>query len=269
LIYDIVSSNIKESLIIHCGLLNDGQILLRDRYKWNIFSIKDFAQIELNKYSIIVIDEVQRIRPSQFRLIVKAVQESKLTCIFSYDRIQCLRRQEIRNDIDGKIQKLVANNYTLSKKIRTNKGVANFIRGLLNAKFKSKDIDRENIDVKFFQKAQDVRKYLDYLSHIDWKIINYTPSKKQTLNYDKYFIPNTDNAHRVIGQEFDNVVVVIDEHFTYTGEGALATAGYKSEPYYSQGKMFFQMITRVRRKLKIVVYRNPEVLNRCVYLLKE
>jgi AAA domain len=238
LVYDIVSSYLQESLIIHCGILNNGQYLLRDKYNWNIISIKDYAQIDFSKYSIVIIDEAQRIRPNQFDLIVKMVKSNNSTCIFSYDSSQCLRIEEIHNNIDSRIQGLVQKKFSLSDKIRTNKGIANFIRGLLNSKFKSPDIDRENIDVKYFQKASEVRSYLCYLSQSDWKVINYTPSKHQNLTYDKYFISETDNAHQAIGQEFNNVVVVIDGHFTYSDNGFLSTKGYKYSPYYSQLRMF-------------------------------
>lgn len=267
LTYDVVASNIENSVVIHCGILNDGQYRLKNEYGWNIYPIKDYGKINLHNFKIIVVDEAQRINPYQLNAILEIVKNKGITCIFSYDRIQCLRNQEVRNNIDEIIQNVASINLKLSKKIRTNKGVANFIRGLLNAKFKSPDIDRKNIDVKYFNETKSAQRYLYDLSQSDWKVINYTPSSKQNLTYDEYNIMSIDNAHRVIGQEFDNVVVVIDKHFVYNENGALMTKGHGQEPYYNQVRMFFQIVTRVRIKLRIIVVNNDEMLKRCLYLL--
>ena len=51
-------------------------------------------------------------------------------------------------------------------------------------------------------------------------------------------------AHSVIGQEFNNVAIVIDEHFKYTKNGKLTA----SNQYYSQRQMLYQIITRARKK---------------------
>ena len=48
-----------------------------------------------------------------------------------------------------------------------------------------------------------------------WKIPNYTPGTKTFFNYEKYKSNDPDTAHSVIGQEFDNVVIVIDNNFKY------------------------------------------------------
>ena len=102
-----------------------------------------------------------------------------------------------------------------------------------------------------------------------WKITNYTPSTVDTLPYEQHKIEEeADNAHRVIGQEFDNVVAVIDEYFYYRN-GRLSTKSYKKRPYYHPTKMLFQIVSRTRLRLCIVIINNQEILRRCLDILKQ
>lgn len=41
------------------------------------------------------------------------------------------------------------------------------------------------------------------------------------LPYDKYQDDSADNAHKVIGQDYDNVIAVLDQHFYYDPTGKL------------------------------------------------
>ncbi|MEI4802944.1 hypothetical protein WAZ07_16825 [Bacillus sp. FJAT-51639] len=75
-----------------------------------------------------------------------------------------------------------------------------------------------------------------------------------------YFI-----AHEVVGQEFDNVVAVLDQYFFYNQNGQLTTRGIAY--YYDVTKMLFQMVTRARKKLHIIIINNEDVLNKCLGIL--
>lgn len=44
--------------------------------------------------------------------------------------------------------------------------------------------------------------------------------------YGRYHSPGNDSAHNVIGQEFHNVVAVLDRHFYYNEEGMLSTRNW-------------------------------------------
>ncbi|MEC2486524.1 hypothetical protein P9W99_24545, partial [Bacillus cereus] len=64
--------------------------------------------------------------------------------------------------------------------------------------------------------------------------------------------------------EFDNVIVVIDSHFIYYKN--LLTS--KKDYYYDNIKMLYQMVTRARKKLHIVIIDNEEILEKCLNILK-
>lgn len=74
-----------------------------------------------------------------------------------------------------------------------------------------------------------------------------TPSQYNNEHHESYSEVACKNSHRVIGQEFDNVAVVIDEYFSYGASGKLV---YTSQTYYDSVKVLFQNITRTRKKVK-------------------
>jgi len=75
-----------------------------------------------------------------------------------------------------------------------------------------------------------------------------------------------DNAHQVIGQEYDKVIAVIDQFFCYEGD-VLSIKGYTNTPYYHPIKMLFQIMTRTRRKLGVIIINNSEIMSRCLTIL--
>ena len=106
---------------------------------------------------------------------------------------------------------------------------------------------------------------LQELSKKNWKVPNYTPGTRSTFHYEAYLSGDTECAHSVVGQEFDNVVIVIDDSFKYNSQGDLIA----DNTYYSQRQMLYQIITRTRKKLHIVIIDNEVMLDRCIDILNK
>lgn len=102
----------------------------------------------------------------------------------------------------------------------------------------------------------------------DWEVINFTSSSYNTLSYDKYQY-GSQNTHRVIGQEFDRVAAVINEFFSYDKNGKLISSRESGAPNYRLDKMLYQMLTRARQEITIIVYKNPTMLDACLKILKK
>lgn len=270
LVYDIVKEFYKTDkvLIIHCGFLNDGHYKLRDEYSWDIIPIKNLTLKNLSKYSLVMIDEVQRIYPGQLEYIIQNITTSKASCIFALDNQQCLKKEEITNKIGDRIDdKTNPVKFHLTEKIRTNKEIASFIKCVFDRALTVEKFNRSNIELVYFKEYSAAKEYLSLLSSNEWKVINYTPSRKHVLPYDNYALDNEDNAHTVIGQEFDKVVAVIDSHFFYKNN-KLSTKNYSNRPFYHPTKMLFQIMSRTRRKLCFIVVDNPEIMERCLSILE-
>lgn len=268
LTYDIAKElreNGKKSLIIHCGLLNNGQLALNEEHGWNIIPIKDYSRYELPEYDVVIIDEAQRIRPSQLNKIVEKIQSFNGKCIFSYDKLQTLAKDEERNNIDELINNISSMvSYQLTEKIRTNKEIASFMKALFYGTSAFTPLSKDNIQLNYFNNIKDARDYLDTLDDQEWEILRFTPSQYDNEHHKKYANSSHRTSHEIIGQEFENVVITIDNFFFYDATGKLA---YRDRTYYDATKMLFQNITRTRKRLNIVLINNSELLDRCVSIL--
>lgn len=268
LVYDIAKILMQKglrTLVIHCGNLNSGQNKLI-KSGWEIIKIKDYKLHDLSDYDLVIIDEVQRIYPTQLNKIIDSIVTNNSCCIFSYDKLQTLAKIEESRDIDAKINNLnPIHTYKLSEKIRTNKEIANFIRMLFNHNRNLESSKNGNIEINYFQNIQDAKNYLTSLDSDEWEVLRFTPSQYDKEHHEKYSHTLSKTSHEVIGQEFDNVAVTIDSYFTYDENGKLI---YQGKAYYYTLKMLFQNITRARKRLNLVIIDNEELLNRCLSILK-
>lgn len=91
-------------------------------------------------------------------------------------------------------------------------------------------------------------------------------TKTMGIAIDKYSVGNR-NAHHVIGQEFDKVAVVINERFYYNDSGQLLSTREAGAPPYRMDKMLYQMLTRARQEITVVIYKNKDYANACLKIM--
>ena len=268
LIYDIAKQILKEGkkvLLIHCGNLNRGHDKLNIINDWKIVPIKLYSSHDLSDYDLIIIDEAQRINEEQLKDIVKRILLINGNLIFSYDKLQTLAIWEESRNIEEKINSIPSIiEYKLSEKIRTNKDVSSFIKMLFNKNKNKLELSKDNIDISYFNNDDDAKEFLEILSTQDWEILRFTPSQYRNEKHEASASNIFETSHGIIGQEFDNVGVIIDQCFYYNEDGKLQ---YSCKSYYHPVKMLFQNITRTRKKVHIVIINNPEILNRCLSIL--
>ncbi|MFU1555127.1 DNA/RNA helicase domain-containing protein [Aeromonas sp. A04] len=267
LTYDIIKCvrDHKRTLIVHCGNLNEGHHRL-NQLGWHVIPVKNLKHHNLNNLDLIVIDETQRIYEHQFDKLVSDAKAANTSCIFSYDKQQTLSSKESRLDIEGKINSIGSvSKFKLSDKIRTNKEIAGFIKLLFNSQRNDVVFSNcGNVDFDYFTDLNSVKNYIQLIGNDGWEVLNLTPSLHVTEHHESYSDSLNKCSHAVIGQEFDNVAVVIDEYFSYDNSGSLI---YLSRTYYDSVKMLFQNITRTRKRLKLIIIGNKHVLNRCLSVL--
>ncbi len=188
--------------------------------------------------------------------------------------------------------------FKLSEKIRTNPEIASFIRKAMvptffdsnmasravdtvlsiidkNTEKSSKELSTEIINTLILKGYCDLQKYpsvrilycktkeyakdlINYHCNKSYKFINYSSSHYCYDEYRDYDTPYCSDTHHIIGQEFDNVIVVMDSNFGY--DKSLQSSQHPT-PDYLYTKLFYQEITRVRNKLAIIVVNNENVYN--------
>lgn len=271
LTYDIAkeyNTKNKRSLIIHSGMLNHGHNTLRDEHNWEILPASSTYSINFSKYKLVVVDEAQRIYPEQLEHIISQIKKFSSKCIFSYDGRQTLKAAEILNNNAQTIENIVTSEpFELTSKIRTNKEIASFIRCLFSKKAAIEKHPYSNVELNYFNDYTEAKAFILHQKTNNWKVINFTPSKF-TTPYDVNNIDGeSDNAHKVIGQEYDNVIAIIDNQFCYKSD-RLSTS-YNDQSYYHPTKMLFQIVSRTRLKLNVVIIQNKEILERCLTIVKQ
>ncbi len=121
-----------------------------------------------------------------------------------------------------------------------------------------------NIELAYFSTTEDAKSYLSTLDREKWEVLRFTPSQYDNEHHEEYAELSSRTSHKVIGQEFDGVVVTIDEFFSYDENGDLI---YKGGAYYDPPRMLFQNISRCRKWLKLVIIGNDELMRRCIKIL--
>ncbi len=263
--YDIAKSfnaENKKVLIIHCGYLNQGHMTLKDIYGWDIISIRDISPdkdaISISDYSLIFIDESQRIRKPQLSALIDKAFETRIPLFFSFDTKQYLRTGETLD-----ISEYLSLNYPnvrlsrkrLTNKIRTNKAMTSFITNMFEKDKSHDNLNYDCVTVDYFDRFESVKDYMAFLRESGWTAITYTTSAYYPDPYDELTELCDINAHEVIGQEFSKVVFVMDRNFRYGENGKLEV----KESYYSASGMLYQIVTRVVDELKIIVLDNPSL----------
>ncbi len=250
-------------LVLHCASINHGQLRLIEDYDWEIREAKDLVQIKTSLCDFLIIDEAQRLRSWQ----LKTLTALSCRCILSFDPLQCLSEEEFRLNADQTIRNLASpNNHKLTNSIRTNKELVGFITQILDSR-KNWEIEGADIEVCNFYSAKELRSYLEYLDELGWITPQYTPLRYDTAKYERYFASRERSAHGIIGLEYDGIVAVIDEHFYYDDKGLLCCKKINTGNTYSLKSMFYQIVTRARKRLCIIVLNNDPLLERCLDIL--
>ena len=262
LLYDIVKTLAVRYrvCIIHAGLLSEGHKKLSSRFEnVSIIDAKSIEKETMRSFDIICVDEAHRLYTSTLDDILELlVSRDIMGCIFSYDYTQCLSKAERRRNNPERLKNIVGfSEEKLTERIRTNKEIFSFIRSMLRLKDTNrKPMNYDCIDIVYANTTQEADKLLDIYLRKDYKFITLTPSQYYSNEIDHF--ARFDNSHQVIGQEFDNVVIIIDNNFRYSSDGELEGKVHPN-PNYLFPKLFYQNITRAREKLCVIVLNNPSM----------
>lgn len=265
LLYDIAKKYIEKGenpIIVHVGLLNPGHEKLMVEKRFSISPIKTFMDNigQLNNFDVILIDEAHRLKPWQIKKIFDYVLGNRINCVFAYDEKQILSRSRHEKGTVEFIKQQATHKYTLGTKIRTNANLWPFINSMFDLR-KGRVTRTENISIVYFDSFDEACDYIE--SREDSAFIRYTPSLfyPTKLNVLQGLKTCVGTAHEVIGQEFDNVSVLIGNNFFYDEKDCLQSNNVEGNLYDFLG-MLYQAVTRAREKLEIVVCNNKEVYQR-------
>ncbi len=271
LFYDLAKhlSQTEKCCLINCGMLAPGHLVISDGIE-NLEIISMNAAIydyDLSEFKFIFLDGAHRISTEFLEKIVSYVNENKKICMFSFDKKQVLSRNETNAEITDKIKSIPdIKGMALKNKIRTNKMMQSFIRSLFCLKRKCHDI--HGVSIVYANNNEEAANLIELYKTQGYTFINYTNSKSVQSSIDFFTKYEYCSTHDVIGQEFDNIIMYMDENFYYDKQGFLH-AHMHPHKNYLYTNLLFQGVTRVREKLCLVVVNNPQLFRNLISLVSE
>jgi hypothetical protein len=195
-------------------------------------------------------------------LILKAYSDGRLWgCIFSYDLAQALSKTEVKHDNPKRLNEIEEfKEENLTERIRTNKEIYSFIRNMMRLYDRPYvKVQYKNIEILYANDVSESDKIIRFYRNNGYTFITFTPSQYVCNSIDHYseFV----NSHQVIGQEFDKVILVLDNNFRYSEKGELEGKEHPN-PDYLFSRLFYQNISRAREKLCLVILNNPDMFEK-------
>ena len=255
----ILSQSIR-CCIIHCAPLCSGhEALNQGMTNCKIITPKEFSSFSFDytSYDVFLFDEFHRVYDNVLDKVFTLENEHHYPIILSYDFGQMVSKSEKSRNLHQKIKESgKVKEYILKGKIRTNDELATFIRCLGNPKkyHNEKGYQFSNVDVVYSNSRKTTEAIINLYSEMGYTHINHTVSLRFPDPFDSLNGSGL-NAHKVFGQEFDNVSVVMNSFFYYE-DGVLKAKDNQAIPDYLYLEMLYEEITRVREKLCIIVEDN-------------
>jgi DNA polymerase III delta prime subunit len=252
LLYDLVKyfAVNKKVLVVHSGILCEGHFVLESKIEnVKIVSAKELKYKIIKDIDLIFVDEGHRLRQNELEKICRWTIRTKSICIFSYDNNQKMSLKETIGNTVEVIENSCKNNISrLTTKIRTNKEMAKFINCLFNLGAYKEEYKFSNIKIIYEPNKSNCMNVVKKLEKKGYTYISLTPSiYPSRIDYQNSSL----NTHKVIGQEFDNVCMIMDENFYY--EKKQLKGKVHPNPDYLFVKLLYQGVTRARSKLTLIV----------------
>lgn len=250
----------KKVVIIFGSMMSDAEATkISNKIGINVVHVKRAESI-LDKYDVVMLDEAQRVWR---KVIDNLLNLSDKIVVFALDREQTLHYTEMNMDN----QQYVTNNeyvksFSLKNRIRTDPIMSTFILKLLNYREKKlQRCDFQNVSVSYFSTKIDAKNFILYMcdnhDFTSIELTSYHTKTFQTLKRE-LICQKSIFTHLAVGREYNNVLIPLDEFFYHDKDGLLQSSYNEWYPYL-ENRMIFQALTRVKKKLVIVVVNNPEI----------
>jgi hypothetical protein len=219
-----------------------------------------FEKVYKEDFNVLIIDEAQRLGIKQINRIKRLIEEeSDRHCIFVFDSEQNTISDKEGEDIKKYIEKFVDSDSIsrLSLPLRFDNNMRTFIRSLFGMRNVGEgDNKYANVEIVKVSSVNEANEYSSYLSENDEFIklspLNLeTPLKGYKHDYD---------AHKVFGKDFDNIVIAFNDSYSFNEfNGIQRNENNSYSGRYDLKKCYYELLTRVKNKIVILVIDNDEL----------
>ena len=193
----------------------------------------------LKQYQYILTDETQRVYSGLISQIHDYIREKQKSAFICFDSRQTLSVQEEHQNIAEWAYQHCDKIYTLKNTIRTNAEIMHFIRKLHNLHYHIPAQVQaelpEHVCICYAENRLETDNFLDYY---------------RLPRNGRYQFISLDSCNAVIGQEFDNVMIILDNTFYYDENQKLCARNSQEFLYMH---MLYQALTRARDRLVLII----------------
>ena len=259
LLYDIAKSMsmCRRVCVVHCGVLVEGHRRLNDSQdSFEVVSAKGSERMDFSGFGAVLVDEAQRMWPSQLRGIVGTACRIGLPLFVSLDRRQVLDAERERGNVEDVIGALIpqVRIWHLSRKVRTNRQLTGFVRTLFGLRGHRPVTRTRHVKVAYAEGPAQASELVGAFRDEGFEYVRLGLEVPEELAIDGCLTTNAS-----VGQEFDRVVMAVGPEFVLGDEESRDKAIYRNH--------VFQGVTRARSDLALVVYDNPELLARLLQIV--
>lgn len=259
-LFDLAKEFNKNKSILYifvASIKNSSQLSVKYDFLFkSISEVKRWSIDDYNNFDVILIDEAQRLTRSQYDIFIN----STATIIFSVDKEQVLKYDEENVDI----QALLDDNpnvekHILTDRVRSDKSLSTFIKKLFNLRERRLEpMKFPKVNVVYFTDVHDASEFIRDCEKVEnyccIEIAEYTTVFSK-VKKRKQILSDSENGFTVIGREYDNVLIPIDERIYYNEDAKLIAVSNEYYPYLEINNLF-EGITRVKHNLLFVVINN-------------
>lgn len=262
LLYDILKKCAKQEpcCVIHCSRLSQGhEILSKALPNVTILSGDyplDFR--ELARYHYLFIDEFHRMDPDTFSQLERQARRRRQVVVFAFDPNQRLSGTLEDSPATHLATTDYYTEYRLSQKLRTTRELTSFIHRLMDLKSPDRQRGYPSITLFYADSEEDARTTLKYFIRQSYTFISYPHSHNFSDGLDSQY---------VVGQEFDHVVMLLDDLFHYDETGKL-TAHNQPDSDYLYRQFLYLGLTRVKETLAIIVIENRRLFEQILSIME-
>lgn len=249
----------KNVVLVFCGILNEKEKISKE-LGIKCIEAKELPYFDVESYDVLLVDEIQRIRVEQYNDLIKKKVEK---IILSVDHSQTLHPTEENVNIENVIENdKNIEHFNLKYKVRTNPEMSAFIKKFMNLKVRNVEKQPfKNVKAIYFESRTEAKEYIEHKhnekGYIPIELTEYT-TKIMYVKKRPNIYRGSKSVHEVVGREFDNIIVVIDELFYYNSDALLRSKSVSHYPFIEH-KCIFEALTRVKNKLEIVFVANENL----------
>ena len=230
-------------LFVHAGPLRNGHLVIDRRLKKVsvISGERPCPASVIREYAFLIIDEASHLPPETARHLLSEASAADIPVILAYDPHELFYEQTRSgriNAFENWISSICTLSLSFSGNIRINRPVCSFLKTLFHLKEAAGRPDYSCIDVLYAENTEDMQLISGYYCREGYVKITANDSLFQEAE--------------LIAQEYDYVLMILDEGFFYNESGYLSVRSGDTAPL----KLLYEGLLRTRKKLCLLVAEN-------------